>query len=58
MRTEVKKIGGKMFIEIPDSIKDLYQLKKTQEISMCVVERGNYLMINCIILNSDNKLKH
>ena len=51
MKTQIKKIGNRLFIEIPDSIEKLYKLKMTHDLSMCVVEKNNSLIINCILLN-------
>lgn len=39
MKTQIKKIGNKLFIEIPNSIENLYQLKDTSNISMNVIEK-------------------
>lgn len=57
MKTQIKKIGNSLFIEMPDSVKKLYQLKETQKITMCIVEKENGLIINCFLLNLDNDLK-
>ena len=57
MKTQIKKIGNRLFIEIPDSIEKLYQLKETHELSMCVIEKNNSLIINCALLNSNNDFK-
>ena len=54
MRTQIKKIGDQLFIEIPCSIEKLYQLKETHELPICVVEKKNALIINCVLLNSNN----
>lgn len=57
MKTQIKKIGNSLFIEMPDSVKKLYQLKETQKITMYIVEKENGLIINCFLLNLDNDLK-
>jgi len=54
MKTQIKKIGNRLFIEIPNSIEKLYQLKGICELSMYVIEKNNSLMINCALLNSNN----
>ena len=56
MKTQIKKIGNRLFIEIPDSMEKLYELKGTHELSMYVVEKNNSLIINCVLLNSNNNL--
>ena len=56
MKTQIKKIGNRLFIEIPDSIEKLYKLKKTHELSMYIIEKNNSLIINCVLLNSNNNL--
>ena len=58
MRTQIKKIGNILFIEIPDSMEKLYELKVTHELSMYVVEKNNSLIINCVLLNSNNNFKN
>ena len=58
MRTQIKKIGNRLFIEIPNSIEKLYQLKVTHELSIHVIEKNNSLMINCVLLNSNNDIKN
>ena len=58
MRTQIKKIGNRLFIEIPNSIEKLYQLKVTHELSIHVIEKNNLLMINCVLLNSNNDIKN
>lgn len=57
MITQIKKIGNRLFIEIPESIEKLYQLKTTHDLSMYVVEKNNSLIINCVLLNSNNGFK-
>jgi antitoxin component of MazEF toxin-antitoxin module len=57
MITQIKKIGNHLFIEIPESIEKLYQLKMTHDLSMYVVEKNNSLIINCVLLNSNNSFK-
>ncbi len=52
MKTQIKKIGNKLFIEIPNSIEKLYQLKDTSNISMNVIEKNNSLIINSVLLKS------
>jgi len=52
MKTKIMKIGNKLFIEIPNSIENLYQLKETSNISMNVIEKNNSLIINSLIINS------
>ncbi len=49
MKAQLKKIGSKMYIEIPDSIKNLYHLKNTNKLSINVIERENVLIVNCMI---------
>lgn len=46
-----------LFIEIPNSIEKLYSLKPTDKLSMCVVEKNHSLIINCVLLNSNNDFK-
>lgn len=58
MRTQIKKIGNHLFIEMPDSMEKLYELKDTHELSMCVVEKNNSLIINCVLLNSNDDFKN
>lgn len=58
MRTKIKKIGNQLFIEIPDSMEKLYELKVTHELSMCVVEKNNSLIINSVLLNSNDDFKN
>ena len=57
MITQIKKIENRLFIEIPESIEKLYQLKMTHDLSMYVVEKNNSLIINCVLLNSNNSFK-
>ena len=57
MKTQIKKIGNRLFIEIPDSIEKLYQLKMTDKLSMWAVEKNNSLIINGVLLNSNNDFK-
>lgn len=52
MKTQIKKIGNKLFIKIPNSIENLYQLKDTFDISMNVIEKNNSLIINSVLLKS------
>jgi hypothetical protein len=58
MKTQIKKMENHLFIEIPDSIEKLYSLKSTHELSMCVVEKNNSLIINCVLLNSNDDFKN
>ena len=57
MKTQIKKIGNRLFIEMPDSVRNLYQLKETDKIIMHIVEKENGLIINCFLLNLDDDLK-
>ena len=57
MKTQIKKNESRLFIEIPHSIEKLYQLTETDKVSMCVVEKGHSLIINCVLLNSINDFK-
>jgi len=58
MKTKIKKIENKLFIEIPNSIENLYQLKETSNISMNVIEKNNSLIINSVLLKSINNFKN
>jgi antitoxin component of MazEF toxin-antitoxin module len=53
MKTHIKKIGNKLFIEIPNSIEKLYNLKETPELSMYIIEKNNSFIISCVLLNSN-----
>ncbi len=53
MRTQIKKTNRKLFIEIPKSVENMYQLKTTLELSMNVVEKNNSLIINCVLSDKD-----
>ena len=57
MKTQIKKIGNRLFIEIPNSIEKLYQLKATHDLSMYVVEKNNSLLINCVLSSLNNGFK-
>lgn len=58
MKTQIKKIGNHLFIEIPDCIEKLYELKVTRELPMCIVEKNNSLIINCVLPKSNIDLKN
>ena len=58
MKTQIKKIGSHLFIEIPDCIEKLYELKVTHELPMCIVEKNNSLIINCVLPKSNIDLKN
>ena len=58
MKTKIMKIGNKLFIEIPNSIENLYQLKETSNLSMNVIEKNNSLIINSVLLKSINNFKN
>jgi len=58
MKTKIKKIENKLFIEIPNSIENLYQLKETSNISMNVIKKNNSLIINSVLLKSINNFKN
>ena len=50
------KIGKHLFIKIPESMKKLYELKPSQNLHICVVEKNNVVILNCTILNLNNYL--
>lgn len=56
MQTQIKKIGSSLFIEIPEAVRKLYQLKKTNKITMYVIEKEKGLIVNCFF-NLDDDLK-
>jgi len=58
MKTKIMKIGNKLFIEIPNSIENLYQLKETSNLSMNVIEKNNSLIINSVLVKSNNNFKN
>ena len=58
MKTKIMKIGNKLFIEIPNSIENLYQLKETSNLSMNVIEKNNSLIINSVLIKSNNNFKN
>ena len=57
MKTQIKKIGSHLFIEIPNSIEKLYKLKATHKLSIYIIEKNNSLLINCVLLNLNNDFK-
>ena len=57
MKTQIMKIGNNLFIKIPKSIENLYELKSSQDLPIYVVEKNNAVMFNCVVLNSNNGFK-
>ena len=45
MRTCIKKIGGRSYVEIPKTIAELYGLSDGISVKCNVVERENYFVI-------------
>jgi hypothetical protein len=45
MRTSIKKIEGRSYVEIPKTIVDLYGLSDGMSVKCNVVERENYFVI-------------
>ncbi len=56
MKTQIMKIGNKLFIKIPKGIEKLYELKPT-ELQIYVVEKNNAVILNCAVLNLNNDFK-
>lgn len=52
MKTQIKKIENKLFIEIPNSIENLYQLKETPNVFINIIEKNNSWIINSVLLKS------
>ena len=57
MNTQMMKIGNQLFIKIPKSIENLYELKPRQNLSIYVVEKNNVVILNCSILNLNDDFK-
>ena len=57
MKTQIMKIGNKLFIKIPEGIEKLYELKPRQNLHMYVVEKNNAVILNCTVLNLNNDFK-
>jgi len=51
------KIGKHLFIKIPESMKKLYELKPSQNLHICVVEKNNVVILNCTVLKLNNCFK-
>jgi len=57
MKTQIMKIGNQLFIKIPESMKKLYELKPSQNLHICVVEKNNVVILNCTVLKLNNCFK-
>jgi len=57
MKTQIMKIGNHLFIEIPNSIEKLYELKPRSNLHICVVEKNNVVILNCTVLKLNNCFK-